>query len=80
MQRMWLLIFNLWHKKIKNFKNFKKGYKTIHTSTKRIEDKKNDNNNNNNNNFQIIYFNVSHMELVYWEWKTKKYSTSPVYW
>ena len=53
---MWLLIFNLGYKK--SFKKEKiRGYKTIHTFTKRIEDKTNDddnnnsiNNNNNNNN------------------------------
>ena len=52
MQEMWLLIFNLWHKRIK----IKiRGYKTIHIFTKRIEDKTNDNNikncsKSNNNN------------------------------
>ena len=45
---MWLLIFNLWHKK-KIIKIKIRGYKTIHTFTKRIEDKTNDNNNKNNN-------------------------------
>ena len=53
---MWLLILNLGYKK--SFKKGKiRGYKTIHTFTKRIEDKTNDddnnnsiNNNNNNNN------------------------------
>ena len=38
-----MLIFNLWHKKRKI-----RGYKTIHTFRKRIEDKTNDNNNKNN--------------------------------
>ena len=46
MQRMSLLIFNLWHNKQK--KKIR-GYKTIQTFTKRIEDKTNNNNNNNNN-------------------------------
>ena len=46
---MWLLIFNLGYKK--SFKKGKiRGYKTIHTFTKRIEDKTNDDDNNNNNN------------------------------
>ena len=48
---MRLLIFSLQHKRIK--KKIR-GYKTIHTFTKRIEDKTTDNNNNinsiNNNN------------------------------
>ena len=44
---MRLLIFSLQHKKIK--KKIR-GYKTIHTFTKRIEDKTTDNNNNNNIN------------------------------
>ena len=44
---MRLLIFSLQHKKIK--KKIR-GYKTIHTFTKRIEDKTTDNNKNNNNN------------------------------
>ena len=50
MQRMWLLILNLWHRKKL------RGYKTIHTLTKRIKDRTTDNdnnsnvNNNNNNN------------------------------
>ena len=59
MQRMWLLIFNPWHKKEK--KNKIRGYKAIHTFTKKTEDKTNDNNhknnnesNNNNNNISII--------------------------
>ena len=65
-----------------------RGYKTIHTSTKRIKDKTNDNGNNKNNNnntttnnniFQIVHFNVSHMESLYGEWKTKKSLTSPAY-
>ena len=51
---MCLLIFNLWHKKEKKKqqktkKNKIRGYKTIRTFTKRIEDKTNDNNNKNNN-------------------------------
>ena len=45
MQGMWLLIFNFWHKKKKKIR----GYKTIHTFTKRIEDKANDTDNKNNN-------------------------------
>ena len=56
MQGMWLLIFNLWHKK-KIIKIKIRGYKTIHTFTKRIEDKTNDdnkfNNKSNNNNISI---------------------------
>ena len=39
-----MLIFNLWHKKEKKIR----GHKTIHTFTKRIEEKTNDNNKNNN--------------------------------
>ena len=56
MQRMWLLIFKLWHEKEK--KKIR-GYKTIHTFTKRIEDKtidnynENNNKSNNNNNVSI---------------------------
>ena len=46
MRTMWLLIFNLWHKKEKKKR---RGHKTIHTFTKRIEDKTNNNNNKNNN-------------------------------
>ena len=47
-----MLIFNLWHKKKV------RGYKTIRTFTKLIEDKTNDNNNkinnkSNNNNVSI---------------------------
>ena len=38
MQRMPLLIFNLWHKKVLKKKK-KRGYKTIHNFTNRIEDK-----------------------------------------
>ena len=41
-----MLIFNLWHKKEKKKR---RGYKTIHTFTKRIEDKTNDDDYNNNN-------------------------------
>ena len=40
------MIFNLWHKKERKEN---KGYKTIHTFTKRIENKTNDNNNESNN-------------------------------
>ena len=40
------MIFNLWH--IKEKKKIR-GHKTIHTFTKRIEDKTNDNNKKNNN-------------------------------
>ena len=50
MQGMRLLIFNLWHKKIRR-------HKIMHTLTNRIEDKRNDNNKNNdksnNNNISI---------------------------
>ena len=44
MQRTWLLTFNLWHKKIREYKTL------IHTFTKWIEDKTNNNNINNDNN------------------------------
>ena len=40
MQRMRLLIFNLWHKK--------RQYKAIHTLTKRIKERTTDNDNINN--------------------------------
>ena len=50
---MWLLIFNLWHKK-KIIKIKIRGYKTIHTFTKRIEGKTNDNDNKNNRKVIII--------------------------
>ena len=44
-------LYNLWHKKINKTKTKNIwGYKTIHTFTKRIEDKTNDKNNNKSNN------------------------------
>ena len=43
-----MLIFSLWNKK-KKTKTKISGYNTIHTFTKRAEDKINDNNNKNNN-------------------------------
>ena len=46
MRTIWLLIFNLWHKKEKKKR---RGHKTIHTFPKRIKDKINNNNNRNNN-------------------------------
>ena len=53
---MWLLIFNLWYKK-KIKKGKIRGYKTIHTFTKRTEDKTNDDNNDddddNNRHFKV---------------------------
>ena len=75
-----MLIFNLWHKKRK--KNKIRGYITIHTFTKRIEDKTNDNNNknnnksNNNNNISKAVFkryNVSKDEFVFQPHLTSKY-------
>ena len=67
-----MLIFNFWHKKFKTRKI--RGYKTIHTSTKRIEDKTNDNDNNKITIIIlliIISFKLSSLTSLIWNYSTE---------